>query len=135
MKILPLSGALGAAITGVRLADLTQTEFDQIHEAFLDHCMLVFPGQSLSIDQHVAFAERWGSFSISPFVRYLDSHPCVLPLYNRGKDNAVTENWHTDSAFLSEPPALNILSARQVPIAAIPCGQINIGLLIVSQKA
>lgn len=116
MKTVPLSGAIGAAITGVRLAHLAQTKFNQIHQAFLDHCMLVFPGQFLSIDEHIAFAERWGSFSISPFVSYLDSHPCVLPLYNRGKDNAVTENWHTDSAFLTEPPALNILSARQVPV-------------------
>jgi len=116
MKLIPLSGAIGAAITGVHLADLSEAEFNQIHEAFLNHCMLAFPEQFLSIDEHVQFAQRWGDFSISPFVSYLDSHPCVLPLNNRGKNKAVTENWHTDSAFLTEPPALNILSARQVPI-------------------
>jgi taurine dioxygenase len=116
MKIIPLSGAVGAAISGIRLAELSEAEFDQIHEAFLNHCMLAFPEQFLSIDEHVQFAQRWGDFSTSPFVSYLDSHPSVLPLHNRGKNKAVTENWHTDSAFLTEPPALNILSARQVPV-------------------
>ena len=116
IKIVPLSGAIGAAITGVHLAKLTEAEFDLLHKAFLDHCMLAFPEQFLSIEEHMDFAARWGEFSVSPFVRYLDSYPSVLPLHNRGKAAAVTENWHTDSAFLAEPPALNVLSARDVPI-------------------
>lgn len=116
IEIEPLSGAIGAALRGVRLAELGDSEFEIIHTAFLDHCLLVFPEQFLSIDEHVAFARRWGEFSVSPFVTYLKSHPCVLPLTNRGKAAAVTENWHTDSAFLPRPPALNILSAREVPV-------------------
>lgn len=111
-----LSGAIGAAVTGVHLAELGDVQFGVIRQAFLDHCMLVFPGQFLSTDEHVEFAGRWGEFSISPFVTYLEDHPMVLPLHNRGKSGAVTENWHTDSAFLDEPPALNVLSAREVPV-------------------
>ncbi|MGI9594836.1 MAG: TauD/TfdA dioxygenase family protein [Acidimicrobiales bacterium] len=116
IDVVPLSGAIGAAVTGVPLAAIDDEQFELIHRAFLDHCMLVFPEQFLTVDEHVAFAGRFGQFSISPFVTYLDSHPCVLPLKNRGKAGAVTENWHTDSAFLAEPPALNVLSAREVPI-------------------
>ena len=116
MTVTPLSGAIGAAITGVELANLSDGEFEQIQQAFFDHCMLAFPRQFLSTDDHVAFSGRWGEFGISPFVTYLDTHPGVLPLQNRGKAGAVTENWHTDSAFLAEPPAMNILSARQVPV-------------------
>jgi len=116
MTVVPLSGSIGAAVTGVRLTALADGQFEQIHEAFLEHCMLAFPEQFLSVDEHVEFAGRWGEFSTSPFVTYLESHPGVLPLHNRGKDGAVTENWHTDSAFLAEPPALNVLSARDVPI-------------------
>jgi len=111
-----LSGALGAAVTGVRLGELDDAQFATIRQAFLDHSMLVFPDQFLSEDDHVSFASRWGEFSISPFVTYLDEYPAILPLHNRGKAGAVTENWHTDSAFLDEPPALNVLSARDVPI-------------------
>ncbi|MGY9074403.1 MAG: TauD/TfdA dioxygenase family protein [Acidimicrobiales bacterium] len=116
VTITRLSGAIGAEINGIRLAELSDEQFAIVRQAFLDHCTLVFPGQFLTTDEHVEFASRWGEFSISPFVTYLETHPAVLPLHNRGKAGAVTENWHTDSAFLDEPPALNVLSAREVPI-------------------
>lgn len=115
-EIVPLGGALGASVTGHRLAALTEDQFAAIRDAFLEHAMLVFPGQFLDVDEHVEFASRWGEFSISPFVTYLESHPCVLPLHNRGKAGAVTENWHSDSTFLDRPPALNVLSAREIPV-------------------
>ena len=110
-----VSGSIGAAVHGVNLGLITDADFEVVHQAFLEHCVLVFPDQFLSVDDHVAFASRWGEFSVSPFVNYLDTHPMVLPLNNRGKSGTVTENWHTDSAFLPEPPALNVLSARNVP--------------------
>ena len=91
-------------------------EADAVRKAFLDHCMLVFPAQFLTVEDHMAFAARWGEFSITPFVDYLDGYPGVLPLSNRGKSKTVTENWHYDSTFLPEPPSMTILSARDVPV-------------------
>jgi taurine dioxygenase len=116
LDVTPLTGSIGAAVRGVGLADLTDRQFDTIRSAFHTHCMLVFPDQHLSVDEHVAFAARWGPFSTSPFVKYLDDHPGVLQLYNLGKTKAVTENWHYDSTFLPEPPSMTILSAREIPV-------------------
>jgi taurine dioxygenase len=116
INIAPLTGSIGGQVTGVKLGLLTDTEFEVIREAFLSHCMLVFPEQYLSTDEHVAFAQRWGPPSVSPFVQYLDDYPCVLPLTNRGKAQSVTENWHYDSTFLAAPPSATILSARDVPV-------------------
>lgn len=115
VRVTPLTGSIGAEVNGVSLPQLSDEEFESIHEAFLTHCMLVFPGQGLSIDEHVEFASRWGEPGTSPFVKYLDGYPCVLPLTNRGKAGTVTENWHHDSTFLPEPPAATILVARNVP--------------------
>lgn len=115
IEVAPLTGSIGAAISGVRLAEVDETTFEQIRSAFLGHCMLVFRDQFLSTEEHVAFAQRWGEFSLSPFVPYLEEHPGVLPLTNRGKADSVTENWHYDSTFLPAPPAMTILSARNVP--------------------
>lgn len=112
----PLGGHVGAAVEGLSLADLSDAEFEQVRQAFLEYSVLVFPGQHLSIDDHVDFAARWGAFSTSPFVQYLPDHPQVLPLSNLGKANAVTENWHYDSSFLAQPPSITILSAREIPI-------------------
>lgn len=116
MEVVAVSGALGAEVSDIRLAEVTDDEFADIRDAFHKHCMLAFPGQFLTIDEHVAFAGKWGEWSISPFVTYLETHPCVLALTNRGKEHTVTEAWHTDSAFLPQPPALNVLSAHKVPI-------------------
>lgn len=116
LDLTQLTGHVGAAIEGVRLEELTKAEFAAVRQAFLDHSVLVFPGQHLSIDDQVAFAQRWGSFSTNPFVEYLPDHPGVLQLRNLGKANAVTENWHYDSTFLPEPPSITILSARQIPV-------------------
>jgi len=111
-----LTGTIGARINGIRLSEVDDATFDLVRAQFLEHTMLVFPDQFLSIEEHVAFAKRWGEFSVSPFVSYLDEHPGVLPLNNLGKANAVTENWHYDSSFLPSPPSMTILSARDIPL-------------------
>ena len=46
----------------------------------------------------------------------MQDYPGVLLLFNRGKENSVTENWHYDSTFLPEPPAMTILSAQAIPV-------------------
>lgn len=116
IAVTPLTGSIGAEITGVQLSDLSPRQFAQIKAEFLGHCMLVFPGQFLTVEDHVRFAMMWGEPSVSPFVNYLDDYPCVLPLSNRGKAASVTENWHYDSTFLPAPPQATILSAREVPV-------------------
>lgn len=116
LQLTPLTGHIGASVEGIKLASLTDSQFDAVHQAFLDHCVLVFPSQHLTLDDHVGFAARWGDFSTSPFVKYLPDHPAVLQLNNLGKANAVTENWHYDSTFLPAPPSLTMLSARRIPV-------------------
>jgi len=116
VTITPLTGSIGAAISGLRLAEVTSDQFAAIREAFLANCMLVFRDQFLSVDEHVAFAARWGEFEVNAMSPYLDNYPMVLGLSNRGKDKAVTENWHYDSTFKAEPPAITMLSAREIPV-------------------
>jgi taurine dioxygenase len=42
-----LTGSIGAQLKGVNLShSLDEKTFTTIHQAFLDHCMLVFRGQS-----------------------------------------------------------------------------------------
>jgi len=111
-----LTGSIGAELAGVNLKALDDAQFAIIKSALHDHLMLVFRDQFLSVNEHVAFARRWGAPSVSPFVTYLPGHPEVLPLVNRGQAGTVTNNWHADSCFLPEPPSLTINSARDVPI-------------------
>ena len=56
-----LTGSIGAEVNGVILNEsLDDATFAAIHQAFLDHNMLVFRGQRLDPAAQTAFASRWG---------------------------------------------------------------------------
>src|SRR5947207_6018804 len=61
ITVRPLSYALGAEIQGVDLAkSLSNSEFDQIHRAFLEKGILLFRDQKITREQHIAFSRRFG---------------------------------------------------------------------------
>ena len=61
VKIVPVGAALGARVEGVDLSrDLDEQTFTAIQSAFLDHQVVVFPGQQLSPEQQVRFTSRFG---------------------------------------------------------------------------
>jgi len=60
LKIEPTTATLGATVTGVSLADLDEAGWQAIHRAWLQHALLIFPGQHLSNEQQIAFARRFG---------------------------------------------------------------------------
>ena len=62
LDIHPIAGALGAEISGVNLSDdLSNAQFEGIHQAFLDHHVIFFRDQKdLSPDAQQRFARRFG---------------------------------------------------------------------------
>src|SRR5687768_4179595 len=64
----PLPIGFGAKVTGLRLATLSDEVFSALYQTWLDHGLLIFPGQFLSKEQQVAFAARFGrlEFTIIP---------------------------------------------------------------------
>jgi taurine dioxygenase len=61
ISIQPVSNALGAAVTGIDLsAPLNNAQLETVRQAFLDHHLLVFPGQDLTDDDHVRICEIFG---------------------------------------------------------------------------
>ena len=59
LAVAPLAGLIGAEVD-VDLRRLDDAMFEQVHRAFLEHVILVFPGQRLSADDQLAFARRFG---------------------------------------------------------------------------
>lgn len=60
LRIEPTGATLGATVTGVSLADLDEADWQAIRRAWLQHALLVFPGQHLTNTQQIAFARRFG---------------------------------------------------------------------------
>ena len=57
MDIHPLTGFVGAEITGINLAQTTKEEIQAIKEAWLKHKVLVFRDQDITRQEHIAFGK------------------------------------------------------------------------------
>jgi taurine dioxygenase len=115
--VAPVSGVLGAEVSGVDLAsDLDEAAVAEIRQAFLAHHVLFFHDQELTPDQLMRFGRRFGELDTHPFVEGMDSRPEVIEIVTE-PDDAVNfgGGWHTDVTFLDEPDLGSILYAVDVP--------------------
>jgi alpha-ketoglutarate-dependent taurine dioxygenase len=104
-EIRPLDASFGAVVTGLRLAELDEAQFAALYRTWLDHALLIFPGQHLTREQQIAFARRFGppEFEIAPIsnvrpdgsVRPEDNSDAVIKVL---KGNM---GWHCDSTYMA----------------------------------
>ena len=60
IDVQPVAGALGAEISGVDLSkSLDNATFNDIYQAWLDHLVVFFRGQDVTVQQHYDFAKRF----------------------------------------------------------------------------
>lgn len=120
--IRPTDATLGATITGVDLASMTQDVWQTIIDAFHEHAVLVFPDQHLSDDAQVEFAKRFGD------IEHLAPDTKSVEITNRKASGSLfeeheyrarmmrgNEGWHTDSSYMPLAAKASVLSARVVP--------------------
>ena len=116
LTIEPISPALGAIVSGVRLADpLDDAAQRQIEQALLDHHVLFFRDQPLTPSQQANFAARFGDLHIHPIYPSSPEQREVIVLdtaVTDVRDNAI---WHTDVTFLETPALGAVLAAKQLP--------------------
>jgi taurine dioxygenase len=118
IQIEPLAGALGAEISGVDLRKpLDAGVIDEIRRAWLAHQVLFFRDQPLTVDEHKAFARRFGELHVHPVLQQMadQGHPEIVVLESDAQRPFVAERWHSDVTFEREPPLGSILRAVEVP--------------------
>ena len=123
LKVEPLSAIAGARIEGVDLSQpLGTADFNRIEKVFHEHCFVVFPRQTLSAQEFVAFSRHWGR--PEPHVIDTFHHPAdpnILILSNVSRDGKpiglldAGTYFHTDYSYLEVPARCTILFAIQVP--------------------
>lgn len=113
----PIAGALGAVIRGPDLSrPLDQQCFAEIHDAFLNHLVIVLEDQDLTPDQLLAFAQRFGPIVNYPFVKDMDGHPGITEIIKTENDTLNFGGlWHSDTTYLPKPPLGSMLYARELP--------------------
>ncbi len=125
MRITPLHHRFGVEIQGVDLRDVTAASgYAAIRAAFEAHSLLLFRGQNLSDEEHLAFARLFGPLED----REIRPEPKITLVSNVADDGTTAPEedsrtlnlranqlWHTDSTFLPVPALANVLQARVVP--------------------
>jgi taurine dioxygenase len=115
-QVRPLSGAVGVEVWGIDLADLSAPEFETIEQLFLEHHVVVFREQHLSVEQQKGFAQRFGSLETHPYIRGLEAHPEVVQIVKEPEETVnFGGGWHTDMSFLQRPPLGSVLYALETP--------------------
>ena len=116
IEVRPLAGALGAEILGADLAALDDATFGEIHQALLDHLVIFFRAQNLSIEAQKAFGERFGPLYVHPYVAPIEGYPEVVEIIKEADDEKnFGGNWHADLTYLEEPMLGAVLYALEVP--------------------
>jgi taurine dioxygenase len=115
-----MSPACGAIIEGIDLSqDLTNRQFDEIHEALLDRTVIVFRDQNITPDQQVAFSRRFGEpqpSELSGFEKSKENPEIDILEYDADNPPHVTRDlWHTDFVGTARPTMGTVLYAKDIP--------------------
>lgn len=127
IRVMKLADALGAELTDLDISrPLDDAAFQLVRNAWLEHLVLRFRGQSLTDPQLMAFSRRFGELDPpgpNPYGRpYLADHPEMnvisnireggVPIGGLGDGEAI---WHADMTYVEKPPMAAMLYALEVP--------------------
>lgn len=127
IEVVPTGAVLGAEVRGIDLRAVDEAAFAAIHQAWLDHSVLLFRGQSLTPDELIGFSRRFGALDLAPIQengrRFVEGRPELYvvsnvlgpdgePIGSLGAGEAV---WHTDMSYLPKPPKASMLYALEIP--------------------
>lgn len=111
------AASLGAIVDGVDLGqDLDDETVAEIRQALIEHLVVFFREQTMTPEQHLAFARRFGTLNQHDQVKGMDEYPDIIEVRQEPTDGRNFGGaWHGDVTYLPEPPLGSILYAREVP--------------------
>lgn len=116
MIIEPLAGALGAEIRGIDLRSADGVAWKAVHDAFLKYSVLVFRDQELEPADLMRVGARFGEPCYYPFVTGIDGYPFIFEVVKEENETVnFGGNWHSDTAYLPQPPLATLLYALETP--------------------
>ena len=129
IQVRRLHPEIGAAVTGVDMrAPMDKATFQAVHQAWMDHLVLIFPGQDISDEDHVAFTRHFGEPEIfhqtiikSRAVREIfrvsnvdDDGNLMPPSHPTVQQISLAQLWHTDSSYRTEPCMGSLLHGVEI---------------------
>lgn len=117
ITILPLSPNIGAEIGNVDLtAPLPDAVLREVRQALVEHQVIFFRDQRMTIDQHKAFAQGFGPLFVHPASKPVQGHRELIRIHADANSTKVAgEEWHTDTSCEPVPPMGSVLHLHTIP--------------------
>lgn len=119
IEVKPISGAIGAEIFGVDLAEeeMATEVFEEVRDAFLEHCVIFFRNQAMNDGVLARFGRRFGELApLPPHRQVPGNYPELLVVETKPEDKMVFGwEWHSDTSHLETPTLGSILYAKVLP--------------------
>src|SRR5476649_41864 len=116
----PIDASFGAVVSGLKLAQLDDATWNDLHQTWLKYALLIFPGQFLKKDEQIAFAKRFGPLEFEMGAVSNVREDGTLRVEVDPGDDVVkilkgNEGWHADSTFKPIQAKGAVFSAEVVP--------------------
>jgi taurine dioxygenase len=117
IRVRRLTPRIGGEISGVDLSrPLDDATCREIRAALLEHQVVFFRDQDITLEQHKDFGRRFGELHVHPASPSPQGHPEVLRIHGDANSKRVAgEAWHSDVSCDAEPPMGSILRLHTVP--------------------
>ena len=116
MQQTPLSPHVGDEISGFDINSVDDATFEGIRRTVYERGMVVLRDQSLTPEQHIALAKRWGGIDVNNYFPANGGYPEIAEV--RKADTQIVNiggAWHTDHSYDQIPAMGSILVARELP--------------------
>ncbi len=129
ISVKPLHPMVGAEIRGVDLRQPVDPEtFQEVHDAWMEHLVVVFPEQHVTDEEHVAFTRYFGepeifhqtiirSRALKEIFRVSnvdDDGVLMPPSHPTVKQVSLAQLWHTDSSYRQQPCIGSLLHGVEI---------------------
>ena len=117
IRVEKVGAYLGAEISGIDLSKPIDMETaDLLRDQLLEHQVLIFRDQDISIEAQLEFGRMFGELSVHPLAPN-DKNTPELIVFDNDQDHPafLTDNWHSDESFREVPPLGTILRAVELP--------------------
>lgn len=110
-----LTAAVGATVHGVDMANVSDNEVDELRKGWMDHKVLFFRDQNITVEEHIAFGRRFGELEIHPFANGREGYPEIVRIESNADKQYAADRFHSDVTWREEPSLGSILRGVVMP--------------------
>ena len=116
MNVDLVSGALGAEVINFDLNYLNNKNFEEINNLLLEHKVIFFRNQSLTLEKFIEIASMFGPVEEHAYVKGIEKYPQITRIIKAANEkNQWGEGWHSDVSYDLTPSKVIMLKSLKIP--------------------